>query len=174
MRRSITSLILCSFAGTMALTAAQATMPVTYQFKVRITQQDQEGMCPPAGRLMPLRITVDRAFAVTPPKDHTETYHGGPAYNLPSPILSVSFNNATPMEPIMDDIYVSKNDKGTYSYTFLGSDFSQGVTINFSTQDSRSVPNYRLPPSITPKNFTTHSFRFETKAGDCIGDIVAR
>ena len=149
-------------------------MPDTYKFMVRITQQDIEGECPAVGMLMPLSITVDRAFPVTPPRDHTEHYHGGPGFNTASPILSVSVNHHAPYEPNQDDAYVTKDDKGVYGYDFLGFDFSIGIAIDFSTTSSAAVPTYRLPPSIFPHRFSTATFTYTGKVSACTGNIVAR
>ena len=151
-------------------------MSVTYPLKIKITQQDTQGVCPKAGTIMPMTITVDRAFPVTPPKEHTEHYHGGSGYNTASPILSVSINNAASYEPQTDDIYVTKDHKGSYGYSFAGFTASggEGFTLDFSSTNASAVKTYGLPPILFPKNFSTATFTYDEKEAPCLGTVIAR
>ncbi len=162
-------------AAFVAASQSAFAMSVTYPFRIRITQQDNQGVCPAVGTLMPMSITVDRAFPVTPPQNHTEHYHGGPAFNTASPILSASINNAASYQPNEGDIYVTKGDKGSYGYSFLGFDSTgEGFALDFSTTDSVVVPTYRMPSSVIPRNFSTATFTYTGKESACIGKVLAR
>ncbi len=174
--RNLQSVIAFLAVTALAANQAQAANPLTYPFAIRVTQQDNAGICPLKGQILTMFITVDRSIQPSLPKDHTATYQGNTGNPNTSPILSFSFGGRgnNPIQPFISAIYVQRDNKGVYGYTFLGEESSEGFILNLTTTQLGIVNTYRLPGSIVPASFQTKTFEFYTKQEPCYGTVVAR